>query len=170
MTSRSITGLFLAAALLAAPAAAHAQSKGNGTWLGGMLGPEFGSESGLQLRGDLEVPITKLAPNLSLAGVGSASIAFLSHKTNVFEAVVAGRLTWAGSNQFGAYADLGVGPYAGGGKLGATMRMAGGGYYEMSPTIRFFGEAGIHPHWGDYPNGDSDVWSFTLLFGAKFRF
>ncbi len=170
MTSRSITALFVAAALLAAPAAAHAQTKGNGTWVGGLLGLEAGDESGFQLRGDLEVPIAKLAPTVGVAAVGSASLGILSHKTNVFEAVVAGRLNWAASQQFGAYGDIGLGPYAGAGKIGTTMRFSAGAYYAMSQQVRLLVEAGLHPHWGDYPNGNTDVTTFTLLVGAKFRF
>jgi hypothetical protein len=168
MTSRSITGLFLAAALLAAPAAAHAQSRGSGVWLGGLFGLEAGKETGFHLRFDGEVPIAKLSPSVSVAGVGSASFASLSHDLKVFEILPAARLSFAATPSLGAYGDVGLGlavASAGGDSTtGAAMRFLAGGYYQMSSTSRFVAEIGLHPHFGDY-----DDTTFTLLIGAKFR-
>jgi hypothetical protein len=172
MTSRSIIGLALAA-VLAAPAAAHAQARrsnpgGAGIWLGGMFGLESGSESGFQLRFDGEVPIARAAPNLQFAGVGSISFASLSSDLKVFEFVPAARLNWTATPTLGAYGDIGLGlfhatvPHAS--DTGAVMRILGGVYYEMNPTTRFSGEIGLHPHFGDY-----DDTTFTLMLGAKFR-
>jgi len=172
MTSRSITGLVLAA-LLAVPAAAQAQSKsgsssGSGIWLGGLFGLESGEESGAQLRFDAEVPIARPNPTLQLAGAGTLSYAWLSNDRGVFEIVPSARLNWTGSRQFGAYGDIGLGLYHlsqhGFDDTGATMRFMGGAWYEMSPTVRFVGEIGLHPHFGDY-----DDTTFTLMVGAKFR-
>ena len=48
------------------------------------------------------------------------------------------------------------------------MRFLVGAYYEMSPTVRFFADAGLNPYFGDF--GDkSSMTAFTLMLGAKFR-
>ncbi len=176
MTSRSITGLVLAA-LLAVPAAAHAQSKkssGSGVWLGGSFGLETGGDfSGYQLRFDAEVPITRISPTVQVLGVGTVSYAGLSHETSVFTLSPAGRVNWSLSRDFGAYGDVGLGFYhswvsGGGSASGAVMRFLAGGSYEMNPTTRFFVEAGVHPYFGDFGNTNS-LTSFTLMLGAKFR-
>lgn len=168
MTSRSIIGLVLAAALTAAPAAAHAQTRSTGTWVGGLFGLEAGDESGVQFRFDGEVPVARLSPNVSVAGVGTLSLALLSNDIKVFELVPSARLTWAGTPQVGAYGDIGLGLSIASGNddtiTGATMRFLGGAYYEMNPSTRFVGEIGLHPHFGDY--GDT---TFTLMIGVKFR-
>ncbi len=168
MTSRSITGLFVAAALLAAPAAAHAQTKGNGTWVGGLLGLEAGDESGFQLRFDGEVPLARLAPTVALEGVGTVSFASLSHDVKVWEFMPAARINWSASQMFGLYGDVGLGlavaSVGSHSETGAAMRFLGGAYYQMNPSTRFVGEIGLHPHWGNY-----DDTTFTLMIGAKFR-
>jgi hypothetical protein len=168
MTSRSITGLFLAAALLAAPAAAHAQSKSSGIWLGGLFGLEAGKDTGYQLRFDGEVPLARLSPTVSLAGVGTISYAGLSHNVKVFEFMPAARVNWAINPTFGAYGDIGLGLAVESEhshtNTGATMRFLGGGYYEMNNYTRFVLELGLHPHFGNY----NDT-TFTLMIGAKFR-
>ncbi len=167
MTSRSITGL-LVAALLAVPGAAHAQSKSSGVWLGGLFGLEAGNESGFHLRFDGEVPVARVAPNVSVAGVGSISFASLSHDLKVFEFMPAARLNWAATPTFGAYGDIGLGLAVASQHShtdsAAAMRFLAGAYYEMNPRTRFTAEIGLHPHFGDY-----DDTTFTLLIGAKFR-
>jgi len=175
MTSRSITGLVLAA-ILAAPVAAHAQSRrtsappssGTGIWLGGMFGLEAGNESGYQLRFDGEFPIARLVPNLQLSGVGSASFAGLSHSLNVLEFLPAARFTWFATPQLGAYGDVGLGLFHAwrnsSSDTGATMRMSAGGYYEINSATRVFAELGLHPHFADY----SDT-TFTMQVGLKFK-
>jgi len=172
MTSRSITGLVLAA-LLAVPAAAHAQtrrtgSSGSGIWLGGMFGLEAGNESGLQIRGDGEVPLARLAPTLQLSGVGSLSYAWLSNNTGVLELVPAARLNWEATPMVGAYGDVGLGFFNHSQHshtdVGAVMRFAAGGYYQMNSITRLFAEVGLHPHFGDY----NDT-TLTLLLGVKFQ-
>ncbi len=178
MTSRSITGLVLAAALLAVPAAAQAQARrysGSGIWVGGAFGLETGDNfSGYNLRLDVEVPITRISPTVQVLGVGSVSYAGLSHDVSVFTLSPAARVNWAITRDFGGYGDVGLGFYhswvsGGGSAAGAVMRILAGGYYEMNPTTRFFVEAGIHPYFGDF--GDtSSITSFTLMLGAKFRF
>lgn len=176
MTSRSITGLVLAT-LLAIPAAAQAQarrSSGSGVWLGGAFGLETGSDfSGYKLRFEGEVPVARISPTVQFYGVGAASFAGLSHDVNVFTILPAGRLNWAASPQIGAYGDVGLGFYhawvsGGGSASGAVMRILAAGYYEMTPTTRFFLEAGINPYFGDFANTNS-ITSFTLMLGAKFR-
>jgi hypothetical protein len=137
-------------------------------WLGGLFGLEAGTETGFQLRADGEVPVARIAPNVSLAGVGSVSFASLSHDLKVFELVPAARLNWAVTPVVGAYGDLGLGLAVASAHseshTGAVMRFLAGGYYEMNPRTRFVAEVGLHPHFGDY-----DDTTFTLLIGAKFR-
>jgi hypothetical protein len=169
MTSRSITGLVLAA-LLTVPAAARAadsKSSSSGFTLGVLGGAEWGDASGYQLRVDGEVPITRLSPTVQVAGVLSLSYAGLEHSLGVFEIVPAARLNWKGSGQFGAYGDLGLGfahaSAHGSSASGATMRLGAGGVYEMNPKVKFLLEFAVHPHWGDY-----DQTTTTLLLGAKF--
>ncbi len=173
MTSRSITGLALAA-LLAVPAAAQAQSHGSGSgiWLGGLFGLEAGNETGGQLRFDGEVPIARLTPRLQLAGVGSISYAFLSNDLRVFEILPSARFNFSATRELGAYGDIGLGLAVasshGHSDSGAAMRFLAGAYYEMNPMTRFFVEAGLHPYFGDFAT-KSSVTSFTLMVGAKFR-
>lgn len=175
MISRSITGLALAA-LLAAPAAAHAQTRstGSGIWLGGAFGLETGNDfSGYQLRGDAEVPVLRLAPNLQVSGVGSFAYSGLSHDTSLISVVPAVRLNFAASPMFGGYGDIGLGYFhvwtSHTGNSGAMMRFLAGGYYEMNTTTRFFVEAGLQPHFGDFASRSGGVTTFTLMIGAKFR-
>ncbi len=177
MTSRSITGLVLAA-LLTVPAAAQAQSRrsssGSGVWLGGAFGLETGDNfSGYKLRFEGEVPVIRLSPTLQVYGVGAVSYAGLSHDVSVLTLVPAARINWAASREIGAYGDVGLGFYhawvsGGGSDSGATMRFLAGGYYEMNTSTRFFVEAGINPYFGDF-GGKTSMTSFTLLLGAKFR-
>ena len=167
MKSRSITGLVLAA-LLALPATAKAQSQGSGVWLGALGGAEWGDASGYQLRGDAEVPITRPSTKMLVSGVLSVSYSGLEHDLSVFELVPAARLGWTLSQQFGAYADVGLG-YAhasanGHGVSGSTMRIGAGATYALSSKARFVVELAAHPHWGDY-----DQTTTTLMLGAKFR-
>lgn len=171
MTSRSITGLVLAA-LLAVPAAAQAQARrgsgGSGIWLGGQFGAELGDADGYQLRFDVEVPITRLTPRVQVAGVGSLSYSGLKHDLSVVELVPAVRINWILTPDFGMYGDLGLG-YAhawahDNSANGATMRFGAGAFYEMTPTVRFLGEFAIHPHFGDY-----DQTTTTLMLGVRFR-
>ncbi len=170
MTSRSITGLVLAA-LLAVPAAAQAQarrSSGSGIWLGGLFGAELGDADGYQLRFDAEVPITRISPSVQVAGVGSLSYSGLEHDLSVVELVPAVRLNWTAARDFGMYGDLGLG-YAhawvhSDSTNGATMRFGAGGFYEMNPTVRFLGEFAVHPHFGDY-----NQTTVTLMLGVRFR-
>ncbi len=171
MTSRSITILALAA-LLAVPAAANAQARtstsGAGVWLGGLFGAELGDADGYQIRFDGEVPIARLAPNVQVSGVGSFSYSGLEHDLNVIELVPAARLNYLAAPQFGVYGDLGLGfVHAWNHNVsasGATMRFAGAAFYEMTSAVRFVGEFGIHPHFGDY-----DQTTVTLMLGVKFR-
>ncbi len=98
MHVRSLLAVALAA-LLAGPAAAHAQSKKSsskaaaptkaspvsGTTtapnysIGGWIGYESGDLSGLQLRGDFIYPYQKLAPKVDLSFVGSVGYSYLTH-------------------------------------------------------------------------------------------
>lgn len=171
MTSRSFTGLVLAAVLLA-PAAATAQTRSGGGstfGLGLLAGAEFGEFSGFQLRLDGEVPIVRANPNLQVAGVLSLSYAGLEDDLSVLEIVPAVRLIYTGGRQFGVYGDLGLGfARASQGDFsdtGATMRIGVGGFYQMNRQVQLPLELMIHPHFGDYEETTA-----TLMFGAKFRF
>ncbi len=166
MTSRSFTGLILAAALLA-PAAANAQSRGFA--LGLLGGAEFGEFSGYQLRLDGEVPIVRANPKLQIAGVLSLGYSGLESDLSVFEVVAAARLIYTANAQFGGYGDLGLGlARAAQGDVsdtGATMRIGVGAFYKMNRQVEFPLEFMVHPHFGDY-----DRTTTTLMLGAKFFF
>lgn len=170
MTSRSFTGLVLAAALLA-PAAATAQTRtGSGFALGLLGGAEWGDASGFQFRLDGEVPIVRAAPNLQIAGVLSVSYSGLENEISVFEILPAARLIYQANPQFGGYGDIGLGfarADAPGQDAvsGATMRLGLGVFYQMNRQVQFPAELMFHPHWGDY-----DQTTTTLLIGAKFKF
>lgn len=166
MTSRSFTGLVLAAVLLAAPAAATAQTRGFS--LGLLAGAEFGEFSGFQLRLDGEVPIVRASPRLQIAGVLSLGYSGLEDDLSVLEILPAARLIYTGA-QFGGYADLGLGfaraSQGDNSDTGATMRIGVGAFYQMNRQVQFPLELMIHPHWGDYEETTT-----TLMLGAKFRF
>jgi hypothetical protein len=173
MTSRSFTGLFVAA-LLALPAAANAQTHGSSSSerfsLGVLGGAEWGDSSGYQFRLDGEVPIVKAAPNLRVSGLVSVSYSGLEHSISVFEIVPAARLTYQANPQFGGYADLGLGFARASAPnvnsvSGATMRIGVGAFYQMNSQVKFPIELAFHPHWGDYNQTTT-----TLMIGAKFSF
>jgi hypothetical protein len=170
MTSRSFTGLVLAAVLLA-PAAASAQSKSGSTFSLGLLGgAEWGDASGYQFRLDGEVPIFRSSPKLQISGVVSVSYSGLEDEISVFEIVPAARLIYTGSQQFGGYFDLGLGFARADAPgvdavSGATMRLGVGAFYQMNKQVQFPLELMFHPHWGDY-----DQTTTTLMLGVKFRF
>ncbi|HYD40762.1 MAG TPA: outer membrane beta-barrel protein [Anaeromyxobacter sp.] len=170
MTSRSFTGLVLAAALLA-PAAAAAQTStgGSGFALGVLGGVEWGDDSGYSLRLDGEVPIVRASPNLQLAGVVSVSYSGLDNDVSLLEAVGAARLIYQANPQFGGYGDLGLGfsrmNRPGDDGTGATMRIGLGAFYQMNRQVQFPLELMFHPRWGDEMDSTT-----TLMVGAKFRF
>jgi hypothetical protein len=178
MTTRLFTTLAFVT-LLALPAAASAQSRrpggsggngGNGSpvALQGLLGFESGNLSGLNLRGDVDVGLTRLTPRLELAGVGSISYSHLESSVNDWEFLPGVRFILDATPRLGIYGDVGLGLYHisddAGSDTGATMRFAGGGTFAVGPRLRLVAEVGLHPHWGGY----SDT-TFTLLGGVRYR-
>jgi opacity protein-like surface antigen len=191
MISRSTIGLILAA-LLAAPAAAEAQAPGSGGFqLGGLVGFDLGDLDGFSLRGDGQFELARLAPNVTLSGVGSvgftrvaesASGSFLGDSYDIdvslifLEFIPAARLTLEATPQLGFYGDLGLGIFWGRFKYDAdefgeyddsevsvAMRLGAGVEFAITPTAKLVGEMAYHPRFGDF-----GMDTFSIMAGAKF--
>jgi opacity protein-like surface antigen len=139
MHVRSLLAIAVAA-LLAGPAAAHAQSKKSSQAkaapapataastsspqlsIAGWIGYETGDLDGLQLRVDGVLPIQKLSPQVELSFVGSIGYSYLTHSVsafgvgtdttaNVLKFVPAARFTLPVNPQLSFYGDAGLGLY-----------------------------------------------------------
>ena len=190
MTKRHLLALPLLALLLV-PAAAHAQARrsssaGDGALhLGLLLGPEFATgDTGIALRGDVEMGISHLAPNVRLDGVFSLGYTRFSfgerygdYSVNLVRLVPAARFVFPVAPAVNLYADAGLGLYLGSASAGVAplrrdseslfglnMRFAGGVMFDVSPTIRLAGELGVNPYFGDV-----DDTTTTLMMGLQFR-
>lgn len=158
----------------------------------GVLGGfEFEDDTGFGLRGDLELmPLSRLG-NGTLKLLGIASWTHFSQDeggidatTNVFRLIPGVRATFPLQDRLGVYADGGLGIYharlsiddvfiPGFGDVDGRddsetsllVRFAGGGFYEVSETLRVVAEIGLLPHFGDF-----DITPFTLFGGVSFAF
>ena len=183
--------LVLLAIGLAGPALAQttrrapppASSSSQATRVGPLMGIEFfDGDSGLALRGDAQVPLSRLSPTVNLDGVLSAGLSFVDagpFDVTIFKLVPALRLTAPLTPTVGLYGDLGLGLYYASidddrlflqdddddSDVGLQMRVAGGIFADISPTVRLGGELGINP----YLAGDLDETSVSLMFSAMFR-
>jgi opacity protein-like surface antigen len=170
MTTRLLFVLALAS-LLALPVSAHAQARSSsGMGLTGLIGFESGDLDGVQFRGDLDFPLTRLTPRVDLGGVGTISYARLSHDVNSWEFVGAARFKVGATPRLDVYGDLGLGLYhvsaeGGGSDTGATMRLGAGINFDIDRSWKLAAELALHPHWGDY-----DESTFTFLGGVRYAF
>jgi hypothetical protein len=170
MRSPATIGL-VAAALLALPAAAGAQSHDKNFWVGGAFGLEAGDQyNGYQLRVDGEVPVARLSPKVLLSGVGTFAYSSLSHDLSVWKLLPAARFGVAATPVIDVYGDIGLGVYhawtSAVGNTGAVMRIGGGADYLLNPSLKLWGDIALNPHFGDF--GSKSSWtSFTLVIGLK---
>jgi hypothetical protein len=191
-----VAALVLAPAVaLAAPAQDSSQPAGGapGLSLGGFLGYETDTLSGLSLRVDGELPYRPLGPQLKLSWVGSIGYSHLtkdedffgvSLKTtaNVLKFVPAARFTLPLSPAFSVFGDAGLGLYYvretaettvdifTGEKVSSTasrvsvlMRFGVGGWYVVNPKLRLGAMLELDPYFGDF-----DQTTFLLQIGAMF--
>jgi hypothetical protein len=170
MKTRTLIGL-LSAALVALPAAAHAQEHGHNFWIGGAFGLEATDGfSGYQFRADGEVPVTRLNPKVLVSGVGTFAYSGLSHGVSVWKLLPAARFAVATSPVLDLYGDLGLGIYhawnSAAGSTGAVMRIGGGADYLLNPNLKLWGDLALNPHFGDF-GPDSSKTTFTLVVGLK---
>ena len=193
---RTPLALALAAALAAAlPGAASAQARhagGSGLALGALVGFEDGSgDTGLALRGDVDVPLQALAPMVRLSFVGSlgysrwtyhtAFFSDLNSTLNIFKLTPAVRFHFGQWPAVKPYADAGLGlhyarfsvrqrdPFgnvytASDSDTNLHMRFAGGIVFPLAPTFGLGAEIDLTPYFGNVDNT-----SFSLLFAAVFR-
>ncbi len=177
------------ALLAAAPGGALAQPRRaaapeGALQLNVLVGPEFASgDTGLALRGDAQMGLTHLAPNLRLDGVLSLGYSHFSFGPRDFDAtanivrlVPAARFVFDVAPNVDLYADGGLGLYFGSASFGSSfnrasdslvgvnMRFAGGVLFEVSPTLRLGAELGVNPYFGDF-----DDTTTTLMLGLQFR-
>jgi hypothetical protein len=152
------------------------------------MGPLFGLEwfdgdAGLALRGDAQMPLSRLSPTVTLDGVLSVGLSFIDidpadADLTIFRMVPALRLNIPVAPTVGVYGDFGLGLYYANldvndaffddrddDDLGIAMRFAGGLFADVSPAVRLGGELGLNPHVA----GDLDETTVTLLFSAMFR-
>jgi opacity protein-like surface antigen len=150
--------------------------------VGGLVGFEWGDFDGFALRADGELPFRRLAPNVTLSGVGSVGLSFLGEDVGagvdadftIFEVLPAARATLEVDPQLSVYADAGIGLYYASlsfdpevfdddSSVGITTRFGAGGFYAVNEQLRIGAEAAIHPRFGDL-----DDTTFTLMAGAQF--
>jgi opacity protein-like surface antigen len=204
MTTTTISRIAVAAVLLASAPYALAQTSRDpgrsrastrststtadgGLRLAGLLGFEFANgDTGLALRGDGEMRIADLAPNLHLSGVLSLGYSRFSDDnfrvdvtTNLVKLVPALRLTIPVAPQFGVYGDAGLGLYyasttvrdnlsgldASDSDVDFTMRFAAGAFFDLNERLRLGAELGVNPYFGDLV--DDTTW--TLLASLSYR-
>lgn len=156
--------------------------------MGPLVGLEFADgDTGLALRGDASIPLSRVSPSVSLDGVLSLGLSWFDdnnfrrdfdRSVTIFKVVPALRLTAPLSPTVGLYGDIGMGFYYGSVDVedhfgfsvadddgfGVAMRFAGGAFVDVSPAVRLGGELGINPYFGDL-----DETSVSLLFSAMFR-
>lgn len=198
---RSLSTLLLA--LLLVPGAALAQARRSSSSarsspttatpplrIGAYVGFESGDWDGLALRVDGEIPFRRLAPNVTLSGVGSVGFSHLTlsqstpigstdSTVNRFDVVPAARFTFEANPQLSLYGDVGLGLYyarlsvsfppgtlpdTSDTDFGVKMRFGVGGFFAVSPTLDVGAEAALQPHFGDY-----DDTTFTIMAAARFR-
>lgn len=148
--------------------------------LGVLGGFEFESDTGFGLRGDMEImPLTTFGGGtLKLLGSVGWTYYSPSHSSvNVLRFIPGVRYLHPLQDKLGVYGDGGLGLYYahqsidsfyGGGsdnEVSLLIRLAGGLYYEVSPSMRVVGEIGVMPHFGDL-----DITPFTLLGGVSWAF
>ena len=167
---------------------APASSSYQATRVGPLVGLEFADDdTGLALRGDLSMPLSRLSPTLNLDGVLSLGLSWFDdddfrsrfdRSITLFKVIPALRLTAPLSPTVGLYGDVGMGFYYGSldveddlgfdvaddDGFGLGMRFAGGIFADVTPTVRLGGELGINPYFGDF-----DETSVSMLFSAMFR-
>jgi hypothetical protein len=154
--------------------------------IGGGLGLEFGAldSTGFGLRVDGVYPLQNLTPEVTMSLVGSVGFTRWSESEdspfgdvsvswNVFKFVPAIRFGFAATPQLSLYGDAGLGLYFGqanveifgqeesDSSVGALMRFAAGGLFEVSPRLSVGGELGLNPYFGDFD--DSTVSLFATL-------
>jgi hypothetical protein len=210
MNSRKLSAALAVAIVLALPAAAGAQTRrappsgaapasyssgvDSGLRFGGLVGFDFvDGETGLRLRVDGEMPLTRLAPNVTLEGVLSlgfthfgksqtANFVTAETSSNVFDLIPAARFTFAMTPKFALYGDAGLGFYhisssakmsdsfsgttweASTSGSGAVLRFAPGVYYLVDNRMRLGLELGLNLHMGDWSQD-----SVTLMGAFTYR-
>jgi hypothetical protein len=159
------------------------------------MGPLFGLEfadgdTGLALRADASMPLSRASPTVTLDGVLSVGLSWFDDddgrfndvdvSTTIFKIVPALRMSAPLSPTVGIYGDAGLGFYYGstdvdfnddvfGGDadddgFGVAMRFAGGMFADVTPAVRLGGEFGINPYFGEF-----DETTVSLLFSVMFR-
>jgi opacity protein-like surface antigen len=183
------------ALLLLAPAALAqgrgARSSSGLTNASVLLGFEDGDgDTGLALRGDLEMLPTHLGPNTNLSLVLSLGYTRFSESyygwdwgMNLFKLVPAARFGFDLAPRFGLYGDAGLGLYvanmsvkerdpyygtwtkASDSTVGLVMRLAAGAKFDVTPAFGLGAELGVNPYFG----GDYEDTTFTAMLLASFR-
>jgi opacity protein-like surface antigen len=194
-----VAALLVPAVATAAPAkpaarpAARSSSGGSqlqGLSIGGFVGFETDDLSGLSLRVDGELPLTALAPQVNLSGVGSIGYSRLTDDlgfglnatANILKFIPAARFTFPLNPQFSLFGDAGLGLYYAsttvefvnpitGGKASVDdsefslmMRIGGGAWYQVNEQTRIGAMVEFNPYFGDF-----DQNTFLIEVGAMFR-
>lgn len=197
MKLRSLLAVALlapAVALAAPPSRAAAPATGSplaGLQVGGFIGYETDTVSGLSLRLDGEVPFRDLAPQVKLSWVGSIGYSRLTDspgfgadfKSNVFKIVPAARFTVPLAPQFSVFGDVGLGlayvsatidtpffPSQTDSTLNLMMRFGVGAWYEVNPQVKIGAMLELDPIFGDYGfSGASSQTTFIIQAGMMYR-
>jgi hypothetical protein len=159
--------------------------------VGGFIGYETDDLSGLALRLDGEMPFTALSEQATLSLVGSVGYSYLTEDfegttydftAHVLKVIPAARISFAINPQFTLFGDAGLGVYYAAvnidtpdpifndavedefGGFGIMMRIGGGAWYHLSPTMRIGAGIEFDPYFGDF-----DQTTFIAQVGAMFR-
>jgi opacity protein-like surface antigen len=191
-----IAALLVPAVATAAPAKPAARSAARssggsqlqGLSIGGFVGYETDDLSGLSLRADGELPLTALAPQVNLSGVGSIGYSRLSDDlgfgfdftANILKIVPAARFTFPLNPQFSLFGDAGLGLYyaswdldvptvfgkrtVSDSEFSLMMRIGGGAWFHVNEQTRIGAMLEFDPLFGDL-----DQNTFLVQVGAMFR-
>jgi len=177
-----------AAAPAPAPAAAGPQFDLKNLSVAGWIGGEFGDLDGFALRADASMPVMPLTDKIKLLGVAQlgfthlgADIPYGSVSWNMLKILAVGRAQMRLAPQIDVFADAGFGFYFGSAKVevdlpilgssstsdshgGVMLRLAAGGWYELSQQLQVGAELGLNPYFGD-----ADTTNFFISVGAQYK-
>lgn len=196
--TRLIVGIALLAAGSASaappPSSPSTGSALEGLEVGGLVGYEADTVSGLSLRVDGALPFRDLSPQVKLSLVGSLGYSRLSEgvlygdfTSNVFKIVPAARLSVPLNPRLSLFGDVGVGlafvsakvetnvPFLGRSSSSAStvnlmMRFGAGTWYRVSPKLALGAMLELDPIHGDYGfSGRPSQTTFLVMGGAMYR-
>ncbi len=175
----SVPGTVLDTTLAARAAGGGGRYEVGSVWLGGTIGPQFGSGfTAFRITAEVQATLAELGPRayFDLAGhwggifggVGFGNLA-------IIEFIPAARFRFVLQDKVSLYGDFGIGPafaifsfpapFSGTTEVWGNFRIAGGIQYRVTPTVALWAEPlGMNIYFGS-----GSEFMYSLAFGALFR-